>query len=219
MGNHVDYATAFLGGMLLSFTPCVYPLIPISAGFIGIKAGSSKLRGLFLSLIYVTGVAITYSALGLLASLTGKFFGAVTTNPITYILVGAVIVMFGLSMFDIFTISLPHSIKLPVSGKQGFLSAFFLGLSSGLIVSPCITPALGTILVYLATKKNILYGTTLLFSFAYGMGFVLILTGSLSTILLGLPKSGKWMIYIKRSCALFLLGMGLYFIFKGIRRF
>lgn len=214
----VDYLVAFLGGTIISFTPCVYPLIPITAGFIGIKSGGSKLKGLTLSLIYVTGVAITYSLLGLLASLTGRFFGSVSSSPITYIFVGIAVILFGLSMLDLFQISWPNIIRLPAQKKKGYISTFLLGLSSGLIVGPCLTPVLGSILVYLATKNNILYGMALLFSFAYGMGLVLILVGTFSSILVSLPKSGKWMVYIKKLSGIILLGTGIYFISLAITR-
>jgi len=217
-GNHIDYLVAFFGGVLLSFTPCVYPLIPISAGFIGVRAAGSKIKGLVLSLIYVTGVAIIYSLLGLMASLTGKFLGAISTHPITSIFVGVIIIIFGLSLFDKFSIYLPNIIKLPTIKKGDYFSTFLLGLTSGLIISPCISPVLGAILVYLSTKKNLLYGMTLLLSFAYGMGLILILSGTFSSILLGFPKSGKWLIFIKRLFAVLLMAMGIYFVFNGLRR-
>jgi len=216
--DSISYIGAFLGGIAISVTPCVYPLLPITLGYIGIKANASKLKGFILSLIYVTGIAVTYSVLGLIASLTGGFFGKISSSPATYLFVGSVVILFSVSMFDIFHISLPQLIKLPPLKKKGYLSIFFLGLSSGLIISPCVTPALGTILFYLATKKNILYGTTLLLTFAYGMGLVFIVAGTFSTILIGLPKLGKWLIYIKRACAFIIMGMGIYFIFVGIGR-
>jgi len=217
-GNPLDYLVAFSGGVLVSFTPCVYPLIPISAGYIGVNATGSKLKGLGLSLAYVTGLAVTYSVLGLLASLTGTIFGRVSANPLTHLFVGIAIIVFGFSMLDLFAIPLPQIIQLPVLKKGSYLSAFFLGLISGLIASPCLTPVLGAILGYLTTKKNLLYGATLLFSFAYGMGLVLILVGTFSAVLLNLPKSGKWMVYIKKTCAFILIGAGLYFIFVAMRR-
>ncbi len=217
-GSAFDYLKAFLGGVVLSFTPCVYPLIPITAGYIGVTAAGSKRKGFVLSLTYVTGIALTYSVLGLVASLTGTVFGRVSTHPLTYFLVGGIIILFGVSMLDLFTIPLPQFIKLPGPKKQNYLSAFFFGLSSGLVVSPCLTPALFSILLYLTTKKNMLYGVTLLLSFAYGIGLILILTGTFSTILLSLPKSGKWMVYLKKLSALVLIGMGVYFITLSIRR-
>lgn len=217
-GNPLEYLAAFWGGVLLSFTPCLYPIIPITASFIGIRAGTSRLKGLVLSSVYVAGIAVIYSILGIVASLTGKFFGAVSAHPLTHIFVGLVVILFGLSMLDIFLIPIPNFVKLPSLKSKGFFSIFFLGLTSGLVVSPCITPVLGAILTYVATKQNILYGATLLFSFAYGIGLILIIVGTFSTILISLPKSGKWMIYIKRLCALVLVGMGIYFIIKGIGR-
>jgi thiol:disulfide interchange protein DsbD len=202
----------------VSFTPCVYPLIPVSIGYIGVKASGSKLKGFLLSLVYVTGVAVTYSILGLLASLTGNIFGAISSHPLTYLFVGAVIILFGLSMLDLFTIPLPNLIKLPLLKKQNYFSTFLLGLSSGLIASPCLTPVLGAILAYLTTKHNLFYGLTLLFSFGYGMGFILIIAGTFSAAIVNLPKSGKWMLYIKMACAIILMSVGLYFIFIAIRR-
>lgn len=217
--DSLDYLKAFLGGIGVSLTPCIYPLIPITAGYIGVNAAGPKFKGFLLSLVYVTGLAVIYSILGLIASLTGTIFGRISTNPITYIIVGIIIILFGLSMLDIFIIPLPSAIKLPKPKKQNYFSAFLLGAISGLIASPCLTPVLGSILLYLTTKKNLIYGVTLLFSFAYGMGLVLILIGTFSALLINFPKSGKWMMYIKRLGALLLILMGGYFIYNGIRGF
>lgn len=217
--NPVDYLKAFLGGVGISFSPCVYPLIPVIIGYIGIKAGTTKFRGFSLSLTYVTGIAVTYSLLGLFASLTGKLFGTISSAPITSIVVGLIIILFGLSMLELFNLPLPHLIKLPVLKERNYFSTFLLGLSSGLIVGPCTAPALGAIMVYLAAKKNVVYGMSVLFSFAYGMGLVLILAGTFGSVLVNLPKAGKWLVYIKRLGAVILIVAGLFFIFTGIRRF
>ncbi len=218
-GAPADYLLAFLSGIGISLTPCVYPLIPVTVGYIGVKSAGSKMKGFSLSLIYVTGIAITYSVLGLIASLSGQFFGKISAHPLTIIFAGIVIFFFGLSMLDLFSINLPRIIKLPVQNKQGYFSVFLLGIISGLIIGPCVTPFLGAILVYLAEKKNIFYGMSVLLTFAYGMGFILIVCGTFSSLLMGLPKSGKWMLYIKKIFAVILLAIGVYFIFTGIRRF
>jgi len=216
--NSLDYLKAFLGGVGISLTPCIYPLIPITAGYIGASSSGSKFKGFLLSLVYVTGIAITYSILGLFASLTGTIFGRIGSHPITYLLVGIIIILFGLSMSDLFVINLPRTIKPAALKKRDYLSVLLLGLSSGLVVSPCLTPVLGSILLHLATKKNLLYGATLLFSFAYGIGLILILIGTFSALLVNLPKSGKWMLYIKKVFSFILIGMGIYFIYTGLRR-
>lgn len=217
-GNPIDYLFAFLGGIVVSFTPCVYPLIPVSAGYIGIRAAGSKARGLILSLVYVTGIAVTYAALGLAASLTGRIFGAISSYPLTYVIVGSIIVLFGLSMSGLFILKVPSLAHHPGLNKQNYFSTFFLGLVSGLIIGPCTTPVLGAILLYLATKKNLFYGATLLFSFAYGMGLLLILIGTFSSAVVNrLPKSGRWLMHIQKAGALILIAFGLYLIFSGIR--
>ncbi len=213
----LDYLKAFLGGVGVSFTPCVYPLIPVIIGFIGVRSSGSKVKGFILSLVYVSGLAVTYAILGIIASLTGTFFGKINTSPATYITVGAVIIIFGFSMLDIFRFPVPKTAKLTLFQEHAYLSTFFLGVSTGLVASPCLTPVLGSILVYLAATKNVFYGASMLFVFAYGMGFVLILAGTFSAVLTNLPRSGKWLAYVKKTCALLLLGMGLYFVFAGIK--
>jgi thiol:disulfide interchange protein DsbD len=215
-GNFIDYVFVFSGGVLLSFTPCVYPLLPVTIGYIGARGVGSR-KGFFLSIVYVFGVAITYSTLGLIAALTGKLFGRISTHPITYLVVGITFVFFGLSISEMLRIPLPSISFKKYSNKSGFLGIFILGLISGLAVGPCVAPALGAILVYIASKGNVFYGVSLLFTFAYGMGFLLILAGSFSGLLLNLPKSGNWLIKIKKICGLALVIVGIYFILKAGR--
>jgi cytochrome c-type biogenesis protein len=217
-GNPLSFISAFLGGVLMSFSPCVYPLVPITLGFIGVKAGSSRLKGLILSLIYVLGLAITYSILGLIASLTGRLFGQISSHPISFFIIGNACIIAGLSFFDIINISfaglcLQNKIKM----RGDFFSAFLLGLASGLVAGPCTAPALGTILLYVATKQNIFYGASLLFIFAYGMGFLLILVGTFSAVFVNLSRSGIWLERLKKLSGFILLGIGEYFLIKAGR--
>ena len=203
----------------MSFTPCVYPLIPVIVGYIGIKSGQTRKRRAFaLSFTYVSGMAITYAALGLIASLTGSIFGLISTHPITYILVGSIIISFGLAMFGVFRLPLPQINHKQHHKEHNYLSIFLLGLTSGFVVTPCTVPVLGTILLFLATEKNVFYGTTLLLSFAYGIGFILILAGTFSSFLMNIPKSGRWLLYLQKIFSLLLVAMGIYFILKGIGR-
>lgn len=217
-GSLWDYLSVFTGGIVLSFTPCVYPLLPVTAGYIGIHARGSKLKGFFLSFVYVTGLAIVYCCLGVIASLTGKMFGRISAHPLTLAVVGVVFVIFGLSMFNVFAVYFPTVIQFSRIRRKGIFSVLLLGMVSGLVASPCVAPALGAILVYLASTRNILYGGSLLLVFAYGMGLTLILVGTFSTALLHLPKSGKWMLYVEKVCASVLICLGIYFIFTAIRR-
>lgn len=217
--NPLDFVFAFLGGVLASLTPCVYPLIPISAGYIVGNAQNSKSKALFLSLFYTTGIALTYSSLGILAVLTGSLFGKFSSNPLVNLVAGVFIFIFGLSMFDLFHFNFGLNLKPIASKKDGYFSALLLGLISGLMISPCLTPVLGAILAYLSTKKNIFYGGFLLFCFSYGLGLIFILIGVFGASLTGLPKSGKWMDAVKKVCATIMVLAGLYFIIIAIRRF
>lgn len=217
-GSPLDYVVAFFAGVLISFTPCVYPLIPISASYIGARGSGSRLKGFTLSLTYVLGIALTYAALGLVASLTGRIFGTISSHPAAYLIAGLIVIVSGIFMLDVFNVALPNLVKLPQVKKANYLSVLLLGLVSGLIIGPCTTPVLGAILGYIATKKNVVYGSMLLFSFAYGTGFVLILVGTFSSLLLSFPRSGKWLEYVKKLCAVVLIGTGAYFIFIAIRR-
>ncbi|MFA6349680.1 MAG: cytochrome c biogenesis protein CcdA [Candidatus Omnitrophota bacterium] len=218
-GNPVDFVLVFAGGVLMSLTPCVYPLMPITVGYIGANSANSRLKGFTLSLIYITGIAITYSFLGLVASLTGQIFGQISAHPWTNILVGTIVIVFGLSMLDVITVRLPSfSFKFAGFKKGNYLSTFLLGLVSGLVIAPCLSPALAAILAYLTTKKNVAYGMMLLFSFAYGMGMILLVLGTFSSIITAIPKPGKWLEYIKWLGAFVLIVMGAYLIFSGIRR-
>ena len=125
------FLAAYLGGVVISFTPCTYPLIPVTVGFIGAQGSSSKLRGFFLSLFYVGGIAFTYSILGGAAALSGRLFGQMQTTPWTYFIMGNLCLIMGLSMLDVFSISLPVPQKLmKLTGnknKKGFLDQFLNG--------------------------------------------------------------------------------------------
>ncbi len=191
-GDYIGYIGAFLGGVVVSFSPCVYPLLPITLAFIGVEAGLSRLKGFLLSLVYVFGLAITYSALGLVAALSGSLFGRISTHPLSYFVIANACIIWGLSFLDVININFfGLSLQNKIKTRGGFFSAFLLGLVSGLAVGPCVAPALGTILVYAASKQNIIYGASLLFVFAYGMGFLLILAGTFSAASFSLRSGAR----------------------------
>jgi thiol:disulfide interchange protein DsbD len=211
-GNPLEILLAFGAGVLVSFSPCVYPLLPITVGFIGATAQKDKFHAFLLSLIYVLGMAITYCILGVFASLTGKIFGQISSSPISFFIIGNICIIFGLSMLGVFEMHMPNFFLNKMKHPKNKISVFFLGLISGLIVGPCTAPVLGAILVYVATKQNFFYSILLLFSFAYGMGFLLILTGTFSGLLVGMPKSGKWMYTVERLGGVLLILAGEYFL-------
>jgi cytochrome c-type biogenesis protein len=214
------FAAAYLGGLVISFTPCTYPLIPVTVGFIGAQGASSKLRSFLLSLFYVLGLAATYAGLGAAAALSGKLFGQMQTTPLVYIIMANICLIMGLSMLDVFRISIPIPQKImnySGGGKKGFLTSFLLGAASGFVIGPCTAPVLGVLLGYVALKTNIILGIGLLFAFACGMGTLLILVGTFAGFISALPRSGSWMIIITKVFGIILIGAAQYFLYTAGR--
>ncbi|MDD4939693.1 MAG: cytochrome c biogenesis protein CcdA [Candidatus Omnitrophica bacterium] len=217
-GQELSFISAFLGGVVVSFSPCVYPLIPLILSFIGVKAGTSRLRGFTLSLIYVSGLAITYSVLGLIASLTGSLFGQISNHPASFFILGNACIIAGLSFLGLFDLSFTRiRLQNKVNSRWDSLSALLLGMVSGLIAGPCVAPALGLILVYVASRQNVIHGAGLLFVFAYGVGFSLVIAGTFSSLLINFSKGQVWLERIKKVFGLVLLVLGEYFLIKAGR--
>ena len=209
------FIAVFLAGVGVSFTPCVYPVIPLTLGFIGARSAGSRSKGFLLSLVYVLGMALTYAVLGAFAALTGKLFGQIGSNPWTYFLVANVCFVFGISMLGAFEIpSLSIGIQQSKNEKGGYFGAFIIGIFSGLIVGPCTAPVLATILVYVGTRQNVLYGFGLLFVFGYGVGFLMVLLGTFTGLFAALPKSGAWLERVKKIFGCILVLAGEYLLIK-----
>ena len=215
-GHFLDYFIVFWAGVLVSFTPCVYPVMPITATFIaGMNTQGTKLRGFILSLIYVLGLAISYCALAVFAALTGKIFGQVQNQPLVFIIVANILIVFALMMFDV--IPIPN-IGVNFQNKikaRNIWTVILFGMAAGFIIGPCTAPVLATLLLYIASHHNFLHGLSLTFVFSYGVGASLIVVGTFSGVLASFPKSGQWLVWIKRLCGLILLGAGEYFLVKA----
>ncbi len=207
-------AAAFAGGLLASLTPCVYPMIPITAGVIGhANIGGSRLRGFWLSLIYVAGMSLAYAALGVFAAGTGRFFGTINSSPWVYLLVGNLVLVFALGMLDVF--SLPTFAGRFGARQRGLGGIFLAGVGSALVAGPCTTPVLGTLLAYTAASKNLILGGLLLFVFSLGMGALLLGVGTFSSFLASMPRSGAWMEKIKKGLGVLMLLLAQYFFVKA----
>ena len=209
------YLAVFLGGILTSFTPCVYPVVPITIGVIGASAGGSKGKAFFYSIIYALGVSTTYAILGAIASLSGKLFGEISTHPLTFFIVGNIFILLGLSMLGVFNLpSFDFGGKAREQGnkRKGALGVYLIGLASGLVVGPCTAAVLGVILTYVATKQNVIFGMSLLFTFAVGMCILLVVIGTFTGLLTSIPAAGPWMKKIEKAFGWLLLAAGEYFL-------
>jgi thiol:disulfide interchange protein DsbD len=195
-GSALAYGAAFAGGVLTSLTPCVYPLIPITVSIFGARRAGSRRQAILLSALYVLGIAVMYSALGVGAALTGKAFGSVMQNPWVMGAVALVFASMAASMFGAFELQLPASLQARLSGVggAGYAGALAMGLVAGVIAAPCTGPVLAAALAFVATKGSVAFGLGIMFAYALGLGLLFFLIGAFSV---SLPKSGAWMDTVK----------------------
>jgi cytochrome c-type biogenesis protein len=212
----LNYAAVFGSGIVVSFSPCLYPVMPVTAGIIaGANIHGGRLSAFLTSLIYVLGLAVTYSVLGVAASLTGQVFGQFQNHPVVYFMVGNILIVLSLILLDVIPMGdFGFQVQNKIRAK-GMVTIFVLGMASGLIVGPCTAPILGALLLFVGSKQNILYGASLFFIFSFGMGASLILIGTFSGLLAKMPSSGPWMLRIKRLSAVVLILVGEYFLVKS----
>jgi thiol:disulfide interchange protein DsbD len=218
-GSWLAYLVAFAGGVLTSLTPCVYPLIPITVSIFGARKAGSRGEAALLSGLYVLGIAVTYSALGVGAALTGQAFGSVMQNGWVMGGVALVLVVLAASMFGAFDLALPSSLqeRLQKVGGAGRAGAFAMGLVAGVIAAPCTGPVLAAALTFIAATGSVALGVGIMFPYALGMGLLFFLIGAFS---ISLPKSGAWMETVKSVFGAALLAMaGIYLkdLLPGLR--
>ena len=208
---------ALLIGIGIAFTPCVLPMYPLISGIVlGGKQRLSTGRALLLTFIYVQGMALTYTALGLVVAAAGLQFQAALQHP--YVLIGLAVVftLLALSMFGLFTLQLPSSLQTRLTllsnrqqgGSPG--SVFAMGAIAGLICSPCTTAPLSAILLYIAQSGNMWLGGGTLYLYALGMGLPLMLITVFGNRLL--PKSGPWMEHVKTAFGFVILALPVFLL-------
>jgi thiol:disulfide interchange protein DsbD len=207
----------FVGGLLLSFTPCVFPMYPILTGIIvgqGDKLSTKK--AFTLSFFYVQGMAITYTLLGIVVAIAGAQFQAMFQHPIVLIALSALFIFLALSMFGIFNLALPSSwqnkLNQVSSNQKGgsYIGVLIMGAISGLVASPCTTAPLTGALLYISQSGDILLGASALYALSLGMGLPLLVLGSSGGKLL--PKAGNWMNVIKNIFGLLLLAVPIFLL-------
>jgi len=204
----------FLLGVLMSLTPCIYPMIPVTIGILQASSATSFWRNFLIAFSYTIGVASTFSVLGLLAATGSAQFGQLAGSPIFIIIIVTILGYLGLSMFGWYTMYIPRFLQpKQKSIKQGSpFSAFIFGAISGTIASPCLSPGLAFVLTIVASLKNMLLGLLLLFAFGVGSSLPLLIIGTFSSSLNVLPKAGTWMVEVKKLFGFMLFGMCFYYL-------
>jgi thioredoxin:protein disulfide reductase len=205
---------ALLLGFLLSLTPCIYPMIPITIGVLQSQGTASVGRNVLIALTYVIGIAVTFATFGTIAALSGKMFGSFMHNPIVIISIIALLAYLAGSMIGLYNLYLPpfmRSTNLNIK-KGSLFSIFLFGAASGTVASPCLSPGLVLLLSLVTAVGNIALGFALLFCFGVGLGMPLLVIGTFSGSLSALPKAGNWMMDVKQFFGFIMLATCLYFL-------
>lgn len=212
-GLFLSLLIVFLGGLALNLTPCVYPLIPITVGYFGGQSEGSTGRLAALGTLYVLGMAITYSTIGVITALSGAVFGALMQNTFVLIGIALVLVLLSLSMFGVYEFKLPDSLVAKAGGaKGGLFGALFMGLTMGIVAAPCIGPFVLGLVTYVGAKGDPVYGFMMFFFLALGLGLPYMVLAIFSGKIKKLPRAGFWMDAVKHIFGFVLIGMALYFL-------
>lgn len=196
-------------GLLLAFTPCVYPMVPVTVGYFSTQSDSRTHRVLLLAAMYVLGLALTYSTLGAVAASAGGVFGAAMQSPAVIVGLAAVLVALALSMFGLYELKAPRFIQNEASGKSGVLGALFMGLVFGIVCAPCVGPVVLGLMTYVAKLGSPVMGFLMFFTLALGLGTPLFALAAFSA---KLPVPGMWMIAVRKAAGFLLLGAAVYFL-------
>jgi cytochrome c-type biogenesis protein len=224
----IAYPVVFVGGLLTSLTPCIYPMIPITAAIVGGGGGMPGVAGTsppnntrrtaLLTGAYVLGLSTTYALLGLLAGMTGELFGTVSTNPWMLFAMANLLLLFALAMLDVLPVPVPTALltraaTMDTGGRAA--GAFGMGAASGLVAAPCGAPVMATLLTWVAATHSAWRGFSYLFVFSLGMCALLVVVGFAAGGAITLPRAGTWMVRVKQVFAVVMIGMAEYYLIQA----
>jgi thiol:disulfide interchange protein DsbD len=203
----------FVGGLALNLTPCVYPLIPITVSYFGGRSGQGRGKLAVHGLLYLGGLSVTNSVLGVVAALTGSLMGAALQNPIVLVIVAVVLVLFATSLFGFWELQLPQSLTNAASRSYGgYFGTLFMGLTLGVVAAPCLGPFVLGLLTWVASMGSPWLGFLIFFTLSLGLGVPLFFLAMFSGSLEKLPGSGEWMLWVRKLMGWVLVGMAAYFV-------
>ncbi|NWF93098.1 MAG: sulfite exporter TauE/SafE family protein [Syntrophaceae bacterium] len=210
------YLGVFVGGILSSSSPCVLATIPLVIGYVGGYSEGNRRKAVLYSLVFIIGLSFTFTVLGAIASLFGGLFGMISRT--WYFIIGGVAIAIGLHLIGLFSLNIPNPVNLQAKGR-GIIGAFLLGALFGIVSSPCATPVLALILAFVASKGEIVYGTSLLFTYALGHCALIFLAGTAAGFVesfvqsKGITRITEWG---KRIGGSIVVLVGIYLFFMGI---
>lgn len=206
--------TIFFIGLALNLTPCVYPMLTVTVSIFGNQTDTNILRVFSKALVYVLGIATMYSVLGVLAALSGGLFGSVLQSPWVLFAIGVMLFALALSSFGLYEITLPYWLTSKLGGTQstGFIGVYLSGLVVGVFAAPCIGPPVIALLAFVGAKGDVVFGFWSFFILSLGLGLPYLVLGTFSGLLTKLPKSGLWMVWVKKLFGVVLVGVAAFYI-------
>ena len=203
----------FAGGIALNLTPCVYPLLPITISYFGGRSGKGRGGLIAHGAFYIGGLSFTNSILGVVAALTGGLMGAMLQNPVVIIAVAAILIFFAMSLFGVWELQLPSGLtQAALKSYAGYFGTLFMGLTLGIVAAPCIGPFILGLLTWIASMGSPWLGFIIFFTLSLGLGLPLFFLAIFSGQIEKLPRSGEWMLWVRKIMGWVLIGMSAYFI-------
>lgn len=208
------FVVIFFIGLALNLTPCVYPMISVTVSIFGGQTDTNITRVFFKALTYVLGIATMYSVLGVMAALSGGLFGGILQSPFVLAGIGILLLALALSMFGLYEIQMPYWLTSKLGGQNasGFIGVYISGLVVGVFAAPCIGPPIIALLAFVGSKGDPVFGFWSFFILSMGLGFPYLILGTFSGLLQKLPKSGVWMVWVKKVFGIVLIGVGGFYL-------
>ncbi|MEI7751479.1 MAG: cytochrome c biogenesis protein CcdA [Candidatus Omnitrophota bacterium] len=208
------FVSVFFLGLGLNLTPCIYPMLSITISLFRGSEGEPRGRSFAKALAYVLGMVTMYSGLGLAAAMTGSFFGEWLQNFWVQLMTGILVIGLACSMLGLYQFQLPSWMMPSYQGrsKGAILSFFASGLLVGIVAAPCMGPAVLGLLAFVSVQQNIIFGFSLFFVMALGLGLPYLVLGTYSGLLKKLPKSGAWLVWFERLMGVVLLTFGIFYV-------
>ena len=211
-GYILGFLLVLLGGLALNLTPCVYPLIGVTVAYFGFEGGGPR-KVVVLAIVYVLGIALMFSSVGVAVALSGGLFGAALQNPYVLGAIAAMLLVLAASSFGLFAIQPPQWLMRSAgAARPGYLGALLMGLGMGVVAAPCIGPIVLGLLLMVQRSGSALFGFALFFTLAIGLGLPYIGLAMAAGSIRRLPRSGEWLAWVEQFFGFVLIGLALYFI-------
>jgi len=208
----LGFLAVLLGGLALNLTPCVYPLIGVTIAYFGNQGGGPR-RVFALAVVYVLGIALMFSAVGVAVALSGGLFGAAMQNPVVLSVIATMLVALALSSFGVFALQPPQWLMNRAGvARPGYAGALLMGLGMGVVAAPCIGPIVLGLLLMVERSENPLFGFALFFTLAVGLGLPYVALALVAGSIRQLPRSGEWLAWVEQLFGFVLIGLAIYFL-------